>query len=100
VVNDVWEKCEVDPHCCCAELAFDAPITVSFNVTMISCNEYGAVGNSTVVWSTQYAVDEIEKLARERGNNNEGQQRVNGNAVRIEIDEDVAYLGDYVDSKY
>jgi hypothetical protein len=28
VIIDVWDKCEVDPHCCCAELAFDAPIRV------------------------------------------------------------------------
>lgn len=31
VVSDAWEKCEVDPHCCCAELAEeDAAVTVSF----------------------------------------------------------------------
>ena len=28
VVVDIWDKCEVDPHCCCAELAYDAPIRV------------------------------------------------------------------------
>lgn len=31
VVSDAWEKCEVDPHCCCAELAEeDAAVTVDF----------------------------------------------------------------------
>ena len=27
-VSDVWEICETDPACCCAELATDAPLTV------------------------------------------------------------------------
>jgi len=26
IIDDIWVKCEVDPHCCCAELAFDAPV--------------------------------------------------------------------------
>eukprot|EP00630_Chrysocystis_fragilis_P000831 CAMPEP_0197401346 /NCGR_PEP_ID=MMETSP1165-20131217/18351_1 /TAXON_ID=284809 /ORGANISM="Chrysocystis fragilis, Strain CCMP3189" /LENGTH=66 /DNA_ID=CAMNT_0042927457 /DNA_START=289 /DNA_END=489 /DNA_ORIENTATION=+ len=31
VCTDVWEKCEVDPHCCCAELADEAAaVTVHF----------------------------------------------------------------------
>uniref|UniRef100_A0A7R9UG09 Anaphase-promoting complex subunit 4 WD40 domain-containing protein n=1 Tax=Pinguiococcus pyrenoidosus TaxID=172671 RepID=A0A7R9UG09_9STRA len=30
VIVDTWVKCEVDPHCCCAELAFDAPIGIRF----------------------------------------------------------------------
>jgi hypothetical protein len=101
-VQEVWEKCEVDPHCCCAELAFDAPITVAFNVTMVSCNEYGATGSSSVRWTTQYAVDEIEKVrlglnpvpSLDDGNGSKA------NTVMIEIDEDVSYLGNYADSKY
>lgn len=31
VVTDTWEKCEVDPHCCCAELAEEnSAVHVSF----------------------------------------------------------------------
>lgn len=29
-ITDVWEKCAVDPHCCCAEQAFDAPFRIDF----------------------------------------------------------------------
>jgi hypothetical protein len=50
IVTDVWEKCDVDPHCCCAELVFDAPIEVTFN------------HSSKVSWSARFAIDEIQKL--------------------------------------
>ena len=56
VVTDVWEKCEVDPHCCCAELAFDAPIEVTFNRNQLP-NEI-----IEAQWSARFAVDEIRKL--------------------------------------
>jgi hypothetical protein len=51
-VIGVWEKCVVDPHCCCAELAFDAPIEVRFEG-----NEYDEQQDS---WTAFFAVDEIE----------------------------------------
>lgn len=38
IVIGVWEKCEVDPTCCCAELAFDAPIEVLFQGITIPVN--------------------------------------------------------------
>ena len=114
VVHEVWEKCDVDPHCCCAELAFDAPIRVMFNVSLVSCNEYGAIGAATVHWSAQFAVDELEKtaapqLSAEGGRlvgeragveSGAGKRKALQNEVRFEIDEDVTYLGKYVDSKY
>ena len=30
-VTNVWVICETDPACCCAELAFDAPLTVQLD---------------------------------------------------------------------
>lgn len=51
-VVGVWEKCEVDPHCCCAELAFEAPIEVRFNDS-----DYDPAKS---FWTAFYAVDEIE----------------------------------------
>ena len=51
-VVGVWEKCEVDPHCCCAELAFEAPIEVRFDD-----RDYDPAKDS---WTAFYAVDEIE----------------------------------------
>ena len=51
-VTGVWEKCEVDPHCCCAELAFEAPIEVRFDD-----HDYDPSKSS---WTAFYAVDEIE----------------------------------------
>lgn len=29
-VTTTWVKCEVDPHCCCAELGTEGPIRVDF----------------------------------------------------------------------
>jgi hypothetical protein len=54
VVVDVWDKCEVDPHCCCAELAFDAPIEVKF-----IGKQYDEDSES---WTAHFAVDEIERI--------------------------------------
>lgn len=48
----VWDKCEVDPHCCCAELAFDAPLEVSFEGPQY----YGIQSN----WTAHCALDEVE----------------------------------------
>ena len=56
-VIGVWEKCEVDPHCCCAELAFDAPIEVRFDDY-----DYNPAECS---WTAFYAVDEIENCREE-----------------------------------
>ena len=50
-VCDIWEKCEVDPHCCCAELAFDAPVQVRF-----AGSQYDA---DTDNWTAHFALDEI-----------------------------------------
>lgn len=44
VISEIWEKCEVDPHCCCAEQSFDAPFRVDFatmNSTSTSISFYG-----------------------------------------------------------
>lgn len=46
-VTDVWEKCEEDPHCCCAELAFDAPYEVSFKAE--DCSIPAAAQSSSVI---------------------------------------------------
>lgn len=54
VVCGVWEKCEVDPHCCCAELAFDAPIEVLF-----TGDQYDADAN---IWTAHFSVDEIQRI--------------------------------------
>ena len=55
-VCEVWEKCEVDPHCCCAELAFDAPIQVRF------------LGNQYISdidnWTAHFAMDEIQVVKK------------------------------------
>lgn len=56
VVVDIWEKCEVDPHCCCAELAFDAPIEVKFE----GIESYPTTTNS---WTAHYSCDEIERVS-------------------------------------
>ena len=56
-ISEVWEKCDVDPHCCCAELAFDAPIKVAFESKEIE-HKFGEK-----VWSTFYSVTEIQKVA-------------------------------------
>mmetsp|Transcript_18230 Transcript_18230/g.18295 ORF Transcript_18230/g.18295 Transcript_18230/m.18295 type:complete len:128 (+) Transcript_18230:89-472(+) len=55
-VVEVWEKCEVDPHCCCAELAFDAPIQVQFTGEKVK----QLMGSDE--WCAHFALDEIEKL--------------------------------------
>ena len=47
-VSDVWEICETDPACCCAELATDAPLTVRLEAPTSSeapaANDKGLVG--------------------------------------------------------
>lgn len=55
-ITDIWDKCEVDPHCCCAELAFDAPITVTF----IGSEYYGL--NEEDQWKAQFAVEELKVI--------------------------------------
>ena len=50
VVTSVWHICEEDPVCCCAELAFDAPIEVSFEDKLDG------------LWSAHFALDELEML--------------------------------------
>eukprot|EP01038_Epipyxis_sp_PR26KG_P008833 gene8833-11923_t len=52
VISNIWEKCEVDPHCCCAELAFEAP----FEVTFLSNHYYG---DENLVWKAYFSADEI-----------------------------------------
>jgi len=52
IVSDIWEKCEVDPHCCCAEQAFDAPFRVDFATNLTMASFYGL-----------YADDEIDIIA-------------------------------------
>ena len=103
VVTDVWEKCEVDPHCCCAELAFDAPITVMFNVTLSSYNEYGAIGSRTVSWKSCYGIDELIKIISSKDTSRGvfGDERSPAalNEVIIDVDQDVSYLGSYMHSK-
>ena len=54
-IKDIWEKCEVDPHCCCAELAFEAPIEVEF-----TGSQYDP---SLSKWTGFFAPDEIKKVA-------------------------------------
>lgn len=58
IVCDVWEKCEVDPHCCCAELAFDAPVQVRFNG-----NEYDPLLDN---WKAHFSLDEIQLVEKKR----------------------------------
>ena len=53
-VVGVWDKCEVDPHCCCAELAFDAPVEVRFEG-----RQYDTVSD---YWTGHFSLDEIEKI--------------------------------------
>jgi hypothetical protein len=55
-VCEVWEKCEVDPHCCCAELAFDAPIQVRF-----FGNQYNSQEDN---WTAHFAMDEIQVIKK------------------------------------
>ena len=54
VILSVWEKCEVDPSCCCAELAFDAPIEVQFHG-----NQYDANAHT---WTAHFALNEIQRI--------------------------------------
>jgi len=57
-VVSVWVKCEVDPHCCCAELAFDAPIEVQFE------NDDSYYGDALKSWTGHFSLDEIEMVER------------------------------------
>ena len=57
-IKDIWEKCEVDPHCCCAELATDAPIEVEFENDLY----YGS-GQNGGIWTGHFAADEIQKVS-------------------------------------
>ena len=57
-VAGLWEKCEVDPHCCCAEQAFDAPVEVLFENELY----YGAENRR---WTGHFATDELEKVREE-----------------------------------
>lgn len=55
-VTSIWDKCEVDPHCCCAELAHEAPIEVSFAADPSN----GAMGMThSNLWKAQFALDEL-----------------------------------------
>jgi hypothetical protein len=55
-VTSIWDKCEVDPHCCCAELAHEAPIEVSFATDPSN----GAMGMThSNLWKAQFALDEL-----------------------------------------
>lgn len=56
-VTSVWDKCEVDPHCCCAELAHEAPIEVSFIVDDPSNGSMGMTCSTP--WKAQFALDEL-----------------------------------------
>mmetsp|Transcript_19975 Transcript_19975/g.33973 ORF Transcript_19975/g.33973 Transcript_19975/m.33973 type:complete len:175 (+) Transcript_19975:140-664(+) len=55
VIVDIWEKCEVDPHCCCAELAHDAPFKVQFDTSHYEAEATSSKGK----WDAQFAEDEI-----------------------------------------
>lgn len=55
-VCDIWEKCEVDPHCCCAELAFDAPVQVRFAGSHYDLD--------TDNWTAHFALDEIRLIEK------------------------------------
>ena len=65
-VVQVWEKCEVDPACCCAELAFDAPIEVRF--------EGDDYDETSSFWTAFFAVDEIESCERMSGRSNNSEE--------------------------
>ena len=54
VVIGIWDKCEVDPHCCCAELAFDAPIEIRFDNNLYYKEEN--------FWTAHFSIDEIQKI--------------------------------------
>ena len=54
IICGVWEKCEVDPSCCCAELAFDAPIEVQF--------EGAQYNEGAASWTAHFAFDEIVRV--------------------------------------
>ena len=56
-VVEIWEKCEVDPHCCCAELAHDAPFKVEFKGEKI----LALLGNSS--WCAQFASEELRLVS-------------------------------------
>jgi len=49
MITDIWEKCEIDPHCCCAEQAFDAPFRVDFS------------SNSSLSFYGLFSEDEIDR---------------------------------------
>ena len=65
-VVQVWEKCEVDPACCCAELAFDAPIEVRF--------EGDDYDETSSFWTAFFAVDEIESCESMSGRSNNSEE--------------------------
>jgi len=44
----------VDPHCCCAELAFDAPVEVRFEGRQHDPVSY--------YWTGHFSLDEVEKI--------------------------------------
>lgn len=58
-VSSVWEKCDVDPHCCCAELAWDAPIGVQ-----LDARPGPAEGAAPPVPTAYFAEDELVKMHR------------------------------------
>jgi hypothetical protein len=55
-VTSIWDKCEVDPHCCCAELAHEAPIEVSFAIDPSNGSMCMTHSNP---WKAQFALDEL-----------------------------------------
>lgn len=66
VVSNVWDKCEVDPHCCCAELAYDAPIEVEFILSNYPQLQR-LINNSNITnkmtWRSYYGIDEIKIIS-------------------------------------
>jgi hypothetical protein len=63
-IKDIWEKCEIDPHCCCAELATDAPIEVEFENDL-----YYGTGENNGIWTGHFAADEIQKVVDKSNKN-------------------------------
>jgi hypothetical protein len=75
-VSSVWEKCDVDPTCCCAELASDAPVEVEFNLadyphllSLLTSSSNTDKSRESMIWKSNYSVEELDVLdkAEEEG---------------------------------
>ena len=90
IVKDVWDKCEVDPHCCCAELAFDAPYEVSFN----SFHYYGR-DSGISSWTAHFSDEEIALIRISGGRECTGEPSIDPSKA-LAHDPDSEWMNDHL----